>query len=206
MVKSVPHIIISRIIGFIIFLILLAIANALIPAINSSIYSDIVNFFNMSLVLLLILMFIGMINDIFWSFYFPFNIVAPIIGSILSIYTVIFIHRFFDFLANYFPSSIVMPWQTIQYLVFWIVLIAGYIIILIRKGKPREDIYGAVKRLREERWERKKEKLERKMEKIDRKLGKKKVEWNDVGNEFKTLFYNIGKSFNNMFERGNKKR
>jgi len=206
MAKSVPKIIISRIIGFIILLILLAIANALIPAFDSNIYSDIINFFNTNLILLFILTLIGMINEIFWSFYFPFSIVAPITGAILSIYIITFIHRLFDFLNTYVQPNLVLPWQTIQSFVFWIVIIAGYIVILVRQGKPREDWYKEIKRWHEERLERKKEKLEKKLDKIDRKIGKKKVEWIDVGNEFKTFFYNIGNSLNNLFEGKNKKR
>jgi len=204
--RSIPRIIFSRIIGFIIFLILLAIANLLIPSINNNVYSDIVNFFNLNLILLLILTFIGLVNEIFWSFYFPFNIIAPITGSILSIYIITFIHHVYDFLEVYFIQNIVLPWQEIQIIVFWIVLITGYIIILIRGGKPREDVYQAVKRLREERWERKKEILERKIEKLDRRLGKKKVEWEDVGNEFKIFFYNIGESLNNLFNKDKEKK
>ncbi len=206
MAKSAPKIIISRIIGFIIFLILLVIANVLIPVFNSNVYSDIVNFFNSNIILLLMLTLVGLINEIFWSFYFPFNIIAPITGSILSAYIITFIHRFFDFLNTYFPSSIILPWQTIQFIVFWIVLIAGYLTILIRQGKPREDWHEEMKKWHEQRWERKREKLKKKMEKLDRKLGKKQMKWEDVGNEFKHLFYNIGKSINNLFDKDKKKR
>jgi hypothetical protein len=205
MAKSVPKIILSRIIGFLIFLILLAIANILIPAVDSKIYSSIINFFNTNLILLFILTIIGMINEVFWSFYFPFSIIAPITGAILSIYIIIFIHKLFDFLNIYIQPSIALPWQTIHFIVFWIVLIAGYLIILIRQGKPREDWHEEIKKWHEQKWERKKIKLQRKMKKIDRKLGKKKFEWEDVGNEFKTLFYNIGNSLNNLFE-GKKKK
>lgn len=194
MAKSVPKIIISRIIGFIIFLILLVVANALIPAFNSNVYSDIINFFNLNIILLFILTLIGLINEIFWSFYFPFNIIAPITGSVLSIYIVTFIHRGFDFLNTYFPSDIILPWQTIQSLVFWMVIIVSYLIILIRQGKPKEDWHEEMKKWHEQRWERKREKL------------KKKMEWEDVGNEFKHLFYNIGRSINNLFDKDKKKR
>lgn len=204
--KSAPKIIISRIIGFIIFLILLVIADALIPVFNSNVYSDIINFFNTNIILLLILTLIGMVNEIFWSFYFPFNIIAPITGSILSIYIITFIHRFFDFLNIYVQPNISLPWNAIQSTVLWIVLIVGYIIILVRQGKPRKEWHEEIKKWHEQRWERKREKLEKKMEKLDRKLGKKKVEWENVGNEFKMLFYNIGKSFNDMFDKGKKRK
>ena len=174
MTKSAPRIILHRIIGFIIFLILLVIANALIPIFNSNVYSDIINFFNANIILLLILTLIGMVNEIFWSFYFPFNIIAPITGSILGVYIVTFVYRCINFLDIFIKNNsnimtAILPEGIVSMLVFWIVLIAGYLIILIRQGRPRKEWH-------EQRWERKRGKLEKKMEKLDRKLGKKKVE------------------------------
>lgn len=206
MAKSVSKIIISRIIGFIILLILLVIANILIPIFNNSLYSSIITFFNTNIILLLMLTLAGLINEIFWSFYFPFSIVAPITGAILSIYIILFIHKLFDFLSIYIQPDLVLPWQAIQSVVFWIVIIAGYFIILIRQGKPKQEWCEKVEKWHEQRWERKREKLNKKIEKLDRKLGKKKFEWEDVGDEFKTLFYNIGNSLNSLFEGKTKKR
>lgn len=211
MAKSAPRIIISRIIVFIIFLILLAIANVLVPAFNSNVYSSIVNFLNSNIILLFILTIIGMINEIFWSFYFPFNIIAPITGSILGVYIVAFVYRCINFLDIFINNNsnimaAILPEETASIIVFWIVFIAGYLIILIRQGKPKEDWHEEMKKWHEQRWERKREKLKKKIEKLDTKLGKKQMKWGDVGNEFKHLFYNIGKSINNLFDKDKKKR
>ena len=37
------------------------------------------------------------------------------------------------------------------------------------------------------------------MDRVNRKL-KKEVEWDEVGDEFKMFFYNLGKSLNDLFD------
>jgi hypothetical protein len=67
-------------------------------------------------------------------------------------------------------------------IVFLIVLVAGYITILARHGKPRnvwEEEHG--------RWH------EWGMRHMRRKT---KVEWEDVGDEFRLALYNLGKNIN----------
>jgi predicted PurR-regulated permease PerM len=205
MTKSIPRIIISKLIGFLIFLILLAVANILIPYINSGIYTSFVEFFNANITILAIITLIGLVNGVFWSFYFPFNTIAPLISAILSMYIITFIYRFWTLLDKYTGLNVsitspIFPIYLIYILVFFIVLISGYITILARHGKPKGEW--------EERWEnkleRKKERLERKIDKIDRKMRRKGVEWDEIGDEFKLFFYNIGKGLNSLFKKNKK--
>jgi hypothetical protein len=196
MVKSVPRIIISNIIGFLIFLIILIIANKLIPSVNNEMFRNIVEFINANLVLLLVMMFIGMINDIFWVFYFPFNILAPITSSVLSVYIISFIERVWIFLNLYEKFNILINFKAVSNIVVFIVLIAGYLIIFFRQGKPREEW----EKWNRERLERKRDKFHKKIQKIDKKLGKCDVDWKNIGDEFKLAFYNAGKSINKFFE------
>jgi len=206
MTKSIPRIILSHIAGFIIFLILLAVANILIPSINNDIYINIIQFFNSNLIFLLLLTFIGMINEIFWSFYFPFNIFAPIFSSILSIYVITFIYKIWSLLDVYIKSTLIIPIDLIYAIVPLIVFIAGYITIIARHGKPAEEWHRELKEMHKNRLERKRDKLKIKLEKVDKKLGKNKVEWEDVGDEFRLAFYNLGKSFNELFDKKNNKK
>ena len=200
MAKSTAGIIISKIIGFIIFLILLAIANYFIPHFNNTVYASVVGFFNVSIILLLILLFIGIINDIFWNFYFPFNLIAPISSAFLAFYIIRFIYQFWNFLdSSYIHSAAIIPIRLIYLIVIILVLIFGYLKILIWHGKSRRRWEDEEEDYYRNKLERKKQKLERKMDRVNRKL-KKEVEWDEVGDEFKMFFYNLGKSLNDLFD------
>ncbi len=194
MPKSVFKIIISSIGGFIIFLIILAIANIIMPYIPSTIYADVVGFFNANIMLFLLMMFISMVNDIFWIFYFPFNILAPITSALLSIFVVVFFYRVWNFLNNYIKAEITVP-KGLYTPVALLVLVIGYIVILARRGKPREAY---------EEWVNKKQEVQKKSE-AARKRPSQEIDWADVGNEFKLFFYNIGRSINKSFEKEKQK-
>lgn len=203
MAKSAAKIILSRIIGFLIFLIILIIANSLVLTFNNRVYTNIIGFFNSNLILLLIIFFLGILNEIFWSFYFPFNIIAPVISSILSVHIVTFIYNLWRLSEIYTKINFNIPIRSIYVPVVFIVLIAGYITILARHGKPRREWAEKMKESISDRLERKKERLMRKIDKIDKKMKRKheNVEWKDVGNEFKLVFYNLGRSINSLFRK-----
>lgn len=205
MAKSVPRIILSQIIGFIIFLILLAATNMLIPSINSIFYTQIILFFNSNIYLLLILTLIGILNEIFWSFYFPFNLVAPIISAVLSIYIITFIYKFWILANNYIESSIQIPLHAIYFAVFIIVLVFGYILLLARGGKPREDWQERHEKYKREKWEQRRKKYQKKIENLDKKV-RSNLDWEDVEDEFKLALYNLGRIINNLFAPKKKKR
>lgn len=207
MQKSVAHIVLSKSVGFILFLILLGIANMLVPSINIKIYTSTIYFFNFNLMLMLILFLVGILNEIFWGLYFPFNIFAPVISSILSIYVVTFIYRLWNLIESYVYFGIAIPIVKIYTAVFLIVLVFGYILILSRGGKPKGSQNKDLDKWREERLIKRKEKLERKIEKINGNFRKdQEIKWKDVGGEFKLAFYNLGKSINRAFERKSKRK
>jgi hypothetical protein len=201
--KSIPGIILSKIIGFLVFLVLLAIANILIPSINSEIYTGIVYFFNLSIFLIFVITVVGMINDILWRFYFPFNILAPISAAFLSMYLITFLYSIWDFINLYIESntlsSIVIPLREIYLVVFILILFLGYLTIIIRGGLPRDAW--------KEKWEdRYKKRLERKLDILERKKKRNEPEWEDVGNQFRLAFYNLGDIINNLFDKKPEKK
>lgn len=194
MARSVFRIILSNIGGFILFLIVLAIANIIMPYIPSTIYADVVGFFNANILLFLLMMFIGLINDIFWSFYFPFNILAPITSALLSIFVVVFFYRVWNFLNTYIKAEIAVP-KGLYTPVALFVLVIGFILILARRGKPREAY---------EEWVNRKQEAQKKSEAAGKRPAEE-IDWADVGNEFKMFFYNIGRSINKSFEKEKQK-
>ena len=171
--KSISKIIISRTISFLIFLILLAIATFLVPAINNYIYSQIINFLLRNISLSVIIFFISLIADIFWNIPFPLNLPAPIISAITYIY------RLWLLIESIINMQVLLPIIPIYVLIFWLVIIFGYLRIflnLLRKESAKE-----------------------KMKKTE------KVEWHDIGQEFKLALYKIGKALNDALSPKKKK-
>jgi hypothetical protein len=182
--KSVNRIVFSKVIGFLIFLILLAITNYLKSYVNSEFYAAIVNFFINNIFLSFLIMFLTMFAEIFWSFSFPMNILAPIISAVSSIFILTYIYRMWLFTEDYISSGINLPIGSIYYIVFWMVIIVGYVTILVRRG------VRDLKEMKEEDVKRKE----------TNKRNNKEVDWNDVGEEFKLAFYNLGSSLKRAFE------
>ncbi len=188
--RPAHHIVLMKVCGFLFFLILLAIANIVTVKINNSVYTGVVMFFNRNITFLFFMTLIGMINELFWNFHFPFNIPAPLTGGVLGIYIVMFFYRVWNFLNLYINLSINLPMGLIYLIVFLSTVVLGYMTILSRQGKPREE------------W---KQELRRRHEKMRKERKGKDVEWKEVENEFRLVFYNIGRSINKLFE-GQKKR
>lgn len=186
--RSVARIVLSQIGGFIIFLILLAIANYLTRFIPGQLYKEIVYFFNNNLFLLFAMSIFATLSEIFWNFIFPFNLSAPIVSAILSTFIITFVFRFWNFINSYVKIGFKLPINALYVVVFLLALIVGYLVILMK-------FFGQKKELHEK---------EKEVGKRETKKGK--IGWGEIGNEFKLLFYNIGRSINRLFERDEKKK
>jgi len=187
--RSAGKIISSKIIGFVVFLILLGIANLIMNYFDNQIYQDIILFFNDNLVLLLILAFVGMISELFWIFIFPFNIIAPIISAVYGTFVLKFLLNFLDLINLYLKTGINVTNDWLYWAVFWIVLIVGYLVLFSRIGSKKKE----------------KERIER-LENSEREQKKKEeVEWKEVGNEFKQALYKVGKRLNDKLDKKEKK-
>lgn len=189
----------SKIGGFLAFLILLLFANFLMKYIPWETYSTIVLFFNYNLGLFFIMMLIGIASDVLWMFDFPLNLPAPIASAFLSYYIFVFIFRFFVFIRTYIYFDFVFPFSLL-YVVPLIVLLAGYVLVLMRAVKRKEP------EKEEEKLEKKNDKKEVKKIEIKTKEAKKtgvknkEVGWKDIGNEFKLALYGFGRTINRLFE------
>jgi len=84
-------------------------------------------------------MLLGMINEIFWGFYFPFNVLAPVSAAILSKFVIDFIQMIWNLIQNYTVIKINIPFEILGPGVFFIVIITGYILLIARHGKPKEE-------------------------------------------------------------------
>ena len=138
--KKIPKILLSRIIGLMIFLIILAILN--IVHVDLRVYSIWVDFFNNNAVLLIMMSLIFMIAEIFFELIFPLNLGAPIFSSISSMLLVTFIFRIFsviDLMLMTRLFSLLWPLSIIVYpIVFIAVFMGGYISIFCKLGKKKK--------------------------------------------------------------------
>jgi hypothetical protein len=133
----VPGIIISKIIGFLVFLIILAIANYLKVYITNEMYYTVIDFIIDNLWLSFLIFIATMIAEVFWVFSFPFNLPAPILSAISSVFIVSYIYRMWILVEGFTTTKIVIPIWAIYPLVFWIVLIVGYISIFLKLSKKK---------------------------------------------------------------------
>jgi hypothetical protein len=195
MSRSVAHIVISRIGGFVFFIVLLAFANMFVPGIQNQVFTGIVDFFNSSVLLLLAITFIGMVNEIFWKSGLPVIMLAPISGSVLAVYMIKFMYSLWQFLdASYFKVNAAIPIYAIYAIAVALALVVGYLVVFLSGGEPPEELRDRMREMRHEKWKKREEKMAARVK-------KEKVEWEDVGDEFKLFLYNVGKAFNSIFEK-----
>lgn len=195
--RSITKIILSNIIGLVFFLVLLAIANYGLSYFSNENYLSLVLFLNSNITLIVIVTFFGLLSEIFWTFSFPFNLIAPIISAIFSSYLITFIFRLWSLVKDYVNVDVNIPLDLIYVLVFVLVIVFGYLSIFLKffKGRKRE---------REEEDEDEEEKPIKK-EKKQKEEKLELIKWENVRNEFKLLFFNIGKSLNKLFDKKKKK-
>lgn len=144
--KSLFTTIFWRLFGFGLFLLTFFILNILRAYIDNRIFQILVRFLNENFGLFIIISLISFFADIFKALLFPFNLPAPIINAIGSIYFVklmlkgtylfeeITTKDIFAFLRTF--SFIVFP------LIFLIILIVGYVEIFskfFKKGKKKKS-------------------------------------------------------------------
>ena len=148
----------SGFIGILFFMVIIAVANALIPVFNIVFYGELVGFINDNIVLILMGMFLGMIGETFFAAPFPFDLPAPIFTSIASVFSVAVLFNLLSFIDKVSGTSIFTAVSSAESafiaIVFIIVLIMGYIRVLSRlffrwDHKEKEEVREAKEELKE---------------------------------------------------------
>ncbi|MEA3514548.1 MAG: hypothetical protein U9R34_03670 [Nanoarchaeota archaeon] len=176
--KTVLGVTLSRLIGLVVFLLILGLLNYI--QFNNIINLQVVNFLNQNLGVIIILSILFYLGELFSIFRFPLNIPSPLFNSLGGIFLVGFIFRIFYMLGKvlnqdaFFAFKFLEPFAII--LVFVIVIISGYIKIVIELI-PKT-----------------------KQEKKKSKVKPKKTEWEDIGNEFKNALYNLASTLKQNLE------
>lgn len=210
MAKSTIGIIISRVVGFLLFIVLLGVANFIAPHVYNNIYVEIVSFFNSMLYILLIMMLIGMVNELFWNWPFPFSILAPVTSAALSVYVISFIYSLWLLVDSHMNSGISVPITIIKLFVPVIVLILGYIVLSIRVVKPARAFMKTREHEEEERdilaekemWEEKAAALAERLERVESRLKEKHSDKaKDVSGKVSSAFRTAGDAISNTFDK-----
>jgi hypothetical protein len=135
--KSITGIVISSIVGFLVFLLLLAIASFLTGYFDNSIYTSVVGFLLSNLVLIFAIMIFTLLAEIFWNLIFPISILGPILSAIASIPIVSFLYRIFILVADLSNTTFIFPFRldAVYFIVFVLTLLIGLIILVSRVGR-----------------------------------------------------------------------
>ncbi len=143
--KSIAWILLSSVIGLIIFLIIVFTVNILAISNYNPILNKIATFLNSNIFLIIILSFMFLIGEIFNALKFPFNLPAPLFNAIGSIFLLSFIFRVFmlmDLIIGERIFYFINIFSLFIYpIVFLIVLVSGYVVIfsdLLKKQESKE--------------------------------------------------------------------
>lgn len=138
--ESVPGILISRIAGFVVFLILLGILNLIAGYYRGGIFLEVVGFLNANLGLLVLITAVFLVADLFGALRFPLNLPAPLVNAVAAVFLVAFLIRLFVLVAEISGARVFLLFEEFSFLisaaVFLIVLIGGYAVLLTAAGAP----------------------------------------------------------------------
>lgn len=127
MKSGIGHEVLTRVIGFVIFLVLIGILNLLTYYIQNSTLSAIVSFLNNNLILIIVFTVIFIIADIFYYLWFPLSIPAPLLAAFASVLLVRFIFNLIVFILSLIGVTIIFPWD----IVYWIIAVVVFILVII---------------------------------------------------------------------------
>lgn len=178
--KNIFKIILERLLGFVMFFVMLLVINILTIYIPNPLFLQIVQFINSNIILIIGFSIIFFLGEVLHNLIFPFNLPAPIVNVIGAMYLLNFIYSGFTLV----DLSIFELFRSLSFLiypvVFLSVLVGGYIAIFVRlcsipKSKPKT------------------------------KKQKKSPTWDDVEQEIRGFFYDIFSEMRNAVKPKKKK-
>jgi len=182
--KSLSSVFVSRMIGIIIFLIIIVLANILTHYVSDPVYLAGVSFLNENFWLLLFITIIFLVGDLFFASPFPINLPAPIIRAVGSVFVIAFLLHVFQWVDSVTATSLYPFIWLLSYVivpvVFFIVLVSGYFEIMrqLCQEQPLEQ-EGECHVVHE----------------IKNSLPEEPVSdvksWEDIGAEFRLMMYDI---------------
>jgi hypothetical protein len=184
--KPLSWIFLSRMIGIIIFLIIVVLANLLTHYVTNSFYNSGIALLNDNIWLLVIIAIVWLVADIFGVFAFPLNLPSPIIRAIGSVFFIVFILRVVQWGDTIAGSNFFNPFSLISVIivpfVFVIVLASGYYHILreLSWQPEMESEYGSDTYIGYSEYR----------DSADNPVTDAKS-WDEIGEEFRMMIYDI---------------
>jgi len=148
--KNVVGIFLSKLLGLIIFLVILGLLNFLVPYVDNNVFSNVVFFLNSNILLILLFSLFFCVAEMFFALVFPFSLPAPLFSSFGSVFLVTFIFNVLGFLDRAFGMGLMSLLSGVYVLVvvavFFIVFVVGYSIVFgrgvegLKKKKVRKKV------------------------------------------------------------------
>lgn len=137
--KSVPRIMMERLIGLLVFLIALAIANIGLRHVQNNIFIEAVHILNFCVGVIILYSLLFMIGEVLKTLRFPFNIPYPIFSSAGSFFLVVFILNIMLMVQRNIGQHILPDpfFMLLPFLVALIVLVVGYVGIFLPKKEEK---------------------------------------------------------------------
>jgi len=179
MKKNPFKVLFMGLLGIIVMLISIGILNVVALFVRNQVFQEIVAFFNLNLIFVIFIQVILVIAELFYTFFFPINIIYPVFNAVGGALVVIFIRRIFQLIESLSEANLAVLaplFDIALVVVIIVVLIVGYVKVftgLIPKKSPKK---------------------------------KSKVEWEDVGDEFKGAAYNLASTVKKKLEPKKKRK
>jgi amino acid transporter len=184
--RSIIWILITGLLGIILFLSIIALLAYFSFYFASPLLLGIVDMLLDNLGLIIILSILFMTADIFHTFGFPMNLPGPLFSAIASVFLIAFLFNIIAYFHQTYEWQVFPSFQIGEFLayplIFVIVLLAGYMSIFSQLKEEAEDEQGKVP-----------------AEPGAPPAGKKK--WEDIGEEFRQMIYDILHRFRDEIQR-----
>jgi len=181
--RPLSWIFVSRMMAIIFFLIVAVLANFLTYYVSNPVYHSGVTFLNENIWLLIIIAIVFLVADIFGVVAFPLNLPSPIIRAIGSVFFIVFVLRFIQWVDTIALTNLYIPFSLISVIivpfVFLVVLASGYYHILRQLWREPKGEY-------EEGDEAGDEYYDSTMQPLSAVRS-----WEEIGGEFRLMLYDI---------------
>jgi hypothetical protein len=147
-IRSVAGVLFSRLIGFLIFILIIGLLNVLVPYVDNITFSSVIAFLNKNIWIIILFSLLMAGGELFSVLMLPFNLPYPLFNAIGSIFLIKFLFNILVFVNTQLVNvslpevriTIKQLFVIIAAIVFLIVLISGYVKILVEIYSDKEPV------------------------------------------------------------------
>ncbi len=195
MVRGISRILLRGLAGILFFIIVWVLANFFSQYTTNESVLMVLDTVNANIVLLLVIAILFLIGELLFAFRFPFSLPAPLFNAVGGVLIASFVFNMLylvDDLAGQTIFRVLEPVTWLVYfLVFVIVLIAGYFHVISDIFTPKRKERIII--------------VEEEPRKKKKKARKESVTWDEVGEEFKEAMHSFAQALKEAFEPKKKK-